>query len=150
MTAVIVVLNAGSSSVKFAVFAVAGTNLRPSYRGDFEGIGTAPHFFVSDTDGAIVADEPNSLAEVASQEDAVRRIFAWLDSHSGGLEVVAAGHRVVHGGPVYSEPVVVDGPTLEALAAYEPLAPSHQPHNLAAIRALSRYRPGLTYSNDSP
>ena len=79
----------------------------------FEEIGTAPHFFVRDMDGAIVADERDSLAEVASQEDAVHRIFAWLDSHSAGLEVVAAGHRVVHGGPVYSEPVVVDGPTAQ-------------------------------------
>ncbi len=144
MTRVIVVLNAGSSSVKFSVFAIAAADLRRLFRGEFEGIGTAPHFFVRDKDGAIVAAERHSLAEVGSQEDAVRRMFAWLDSHSAGLEIAAAGHRVVHGGPVYSEPVVVDGPTLEALAAYEPLAPSHQPHNLAAIRALSRFRPGLT------
>ncbi len=143
MTKVIVVLNAGSSSVKFSVFSVGDGGLLPLFQGEFEGIGTAPHFFVRDTDGATVAEERDSVAEIASQEDAVRRIFAWLDSHSAGLEVVAAGHRVVHGGPVYSEPVVVDGPTLEALAAYEPLAPSHQPHNLAAIRALSRHRPGL-------
>ena len=144
MTRVIGVLNAGSSSVKFSVFAVAGADLRPLYRGEFEGIGTAPHFFVRDMDGAIVADERDSLAEVASQEDAVHRIFTWVESHSAGLEVVGVGHRVVHGGPVYSEPVVIDGPTLDALAAFEPLAPSHQPHNLAPIRAVIRHRPGLT------
>ncbi|MGO8901735.1 MAG: acetate/propionate family kinase, partial [Isosphaeraceae bacterium] len=144
MTKVILVLNTGSSSVKFSVFSIGDGGLLPLFRGEFEEIGTAPHFFARDTDGAIVADERDSVAEVASQEDAVQRIFAWLDSHSAGLEVVAAGHRVVHGGPVYSEPVVVDGPTLDALAAYEPLAPSHQPHNLAAIRALSRSHPGLT------
>ena len=144
MTRVIVVLNAGSSSVKFSVFAVDGADLRRLYRGQFEGIGTAPHFFVMDAGGAIVVDERDSVAEVASQEDAVHRIFAWLESHRAGLEVVAVGHRVVHGGPVYSEPVVVDAPTLDALAAFEPLAPSHQPHNLAPIRALIRYRPGLT------
>ncbi len=143
MTKVILVLNTGSSSVKFSVFSVGDGGLLPLFRGEFEEIGTAPHFFARDTDGAIVADERDSVAEVASQEDAVQRIFAWLDSHSAGLEVVAAGHRVVHGGPVYSEPVVVDGPTLDALAAYEPLAPSHQPHNLAAIRALAKARPDL-------
>ena len=144
MTRVIGVLNAGSSSVKFSVFAVAGADLRRLYRGVFEGIGTAPHLFVSDKDGAIVVDERDSLAEVATQEDAVHRIFTWVESHGAGLEVVGVGHRVVHGGPVYSEPVVIDGPTLDALAAFEPLAPSHQPHNLAPIRALIRHRPGLT------
>jgi len=143
MTPVIGVLNAGSSSVKFSVFAVAGADLRPLYRGELEGIGTAPHFFARDMDGAIVADERDSLAEVASQQDAVHRIYAWFESHSAGLEVVGVGHRVVHGGPVYSEPVVVDERVLEVLTGFEPLAPSHQPHNLAPIRALSRHRPGL-------
>ena len=79
MTRVIGVLNAGSSSVKFSVFAVAGADLRRLYRGEFEGIGTAPHFFVSDADGAIVVDERDSLAEVATQEDAVHRIFTWVE-----------------------------------------------------------------------
>jgi acetate kinase len=143
MTEVIVVFNAGSSSVKFAVFAVAGTDLRPRYRGNLEGIGTDPHLVVCDAGGVTVADERDSLAGVAAQEDAVHRIFAWLVSHGAGLEVVAVGHRVVHGGPVYSEPVVIDGPTLEALDSFEPLAPLHQRHNLTPIRALARERPGL-------
>ncbi|MGA9925038.1 MAG: acetate/propionate family kinase [Isosphaeraceae bacterium] len=144
MTRVIGVLNAGSSSVKFSVFAVAGADLRPLYRGEFEGIGSAPHFFARDMDGAIVADERDSLAEAASQEDAVHRIYTWFESHRAGLEVVGVGHRVVHGGPVYSEPVVVDERVLEVLTGLEPLAPAHQPHNLAPIRALSRFRPELT------
>src|SRR5271166_4157628 len=100
MTRVIGVLNAGSSSVKFSVFAVAGADLRLLYRGEFEGIGTAPHFFTRDTDGAIVVDERESLADGATQEDAVHRIYTWLESHSTGLEVMGVGHRVVHGGPV--------------------------------------------------
>ena len=108
MTKVIVVLNAGSSSVKFSVFSVGDGGLLSLYRGELEGIGTAPHFFVSDMDGAIVADERESVAEIASQEDAVHRIYTWFESHSAGLEVVGVGHRVVHGGPVYSEPVVVE------------------------------------------
>ena len=143
MTSVIGVLNAGSSSVKFSLFAVNGTDLRPLFRGDLEGIGTDPHFFVSDAGGATVADERDPLAEVASPEDAVHRIFTWVESHREGLEIVGVGHRVVHGGPVYSEPVVVDGSTLQALAAFVPLAPSHQPHNLAPIREIQRRRPGL-------
>jgi acetate kinase len=144
MTRVIVVFNAGSSSVKFAVFAVAGTDLPPLYRGNLEGIGTDPHLVVCDAGGATVADEQESLAGIAEQEDAVHRIFAWLISQGAGMEVLAVGHRVVHGGPVYSEPVVIDGPTLEALAGFEPLAPLHQRHNLTPIRALMGERPGLT------
>ena len=107
MTRVIGVLNAGSSSVKFSVFAVAGADLRRLYRGEFEGIGTAPHFFVRDKDGAIVADERDSLAEVAPGRRRAPNLHL-VESHSAGLEIVGVGHRVVHGGPVYSEPVVVD------------------------------------------
>ena len=99
MTDVIVVLNAGSSSVKFSVFAVAGADLRPLFRGEFEEIRTAPHFFVRDADGATVADEHPAKSECATQEDAVHRILGWLKNHSAGLKIVAVGHRVVHGGP---------------------------------------------------
>ena len=142
MTRVIGVLNAGSSSVKFSVFAVAGSDLRPLFRGEFEGIGTAPHFFVTEG-GARVADAHFSEEEVATQEVAVLRIFDWLKGHGAGLELMAVGHRVVHGGPVYAEPVVVDERVLEVLTGFEPLAPSHQPHNLAPIRALAKDRPDL-------
>ncbi len=131
--------------------ALAGGDLRPLYRGHFEGIGTDPHFLVSDADGATVADERDSLAKVASPEDAVPRIFAWLGSHSAGLEVVAVGHRVVHGGPVYSEPVVVDGPTLEALTAFEPVAPARQPRSHPrGGRGPSRADPGGVFRHSLP
>jgi acetate kinase len=143
MTKVILVLNAGSSSVKFSVFSVGDGGLLPLFRGEFEGIGTAPHFLATEG-GARVADAHFSEEEVATQEVAVLRIIDWLKGHGAGLEMMAVGHRVVHGGPVYSEPVVVDERVLEVLTGFEPLAPSHQPHNLAAIRALSRSHPGLT------
>src|SRR5271157_6082953 len=143
MTKIIVVLNAGSSSVKFSMFSVGDGGLLLLFRGELEGIGTAPHFFVRDMDGAIVADERDSLAEVASQEVALHRIFAWLGSHRAGHEVAAVGHRVVHGGPVYAEPVGVDERVLEVQTGFEPLAPSHQPHNLASIRALAKAQPDL-------
>jgi len=142
MTKVILVLNTGSSSVKFSVFSVGDGGLLPLFRGELEGIGTAPHFFATEG-GARVADAHFSEEEVATQEVAVLRVLDWLKGHGAGLEMMAVGHRVVHGGPVYSEPVVVDGPTLDALAAFEPLAPSHQPHNLAPIRALAKARPDL-------
>ena len=130
------VLNAGSSSVKFSVFSVGDGGLLPLFRGEFEGIGTAPHFFVTDMGGAIVADERHSPGR--SRDAGSRRtphLRPGSKAHSAGLEVVAVGHRVVHGGPVYAEPVVVDERVLEVLTGFEPLAPSHQPHNLAPIRA---------------
>ncbi len=143
MTDVIVVLNAGSSSVKFSVFAVADADLRPLFRGEFEEIRTAPHFFTMDADGATVADEHPAKSECATQEDAVYRILGWLKNHSAGLKIAAVGHRVVHGGTVYAEPVAVDAQVLKTLTSFEPLAPSHQPHNLAPIRVLAKAYPDL-------
>jgi acetate kinase len=142
MTKVIVVFNAGSSSVKFELFASGDGGLTSLFEGELEGIGTAPHFFAS-KEGVQIADTHFSKEELATQDDAVRQVFTWLQSHREGLELIGVGHRVVHGGPVYSEPVLVDGPTLDALAGFEPLAPLHQPHNLAPIRAIRRLRPDL-------
>ena len=142
MTKIILVLNTGSSSVKFSVFSVGDGELLPLSRGQLEGLGTAPHFFAIEG-GARVADAYFSAGEVATQEDAVHRIFDWLKGHGAGLEIMAVGHRVVHGGPVYAEPVVVDERVLEVLTGFEPLAPAHQPHNLAPIRALAKARPDL-------
>src|SRR5512135_162610 len=144
MTKVILVLNAGSSSVKFSVFSVGDGGLHRLSRGKFEEIGTAPRFSATVEGEARVADAHFSAEEVATQEDAVHRIFDWLEVHGTGLEIMAVGHRVVHGGPVYAEPVVVDERVLEVLTGFEPLAPAHQPHNLAPIRALAKARPDLT------
>ena len=143
MTPVILVLNAGSSSVKFSLFRVAGEELRRLFRGQIEGLGTAPHLSVKDQAGTAVADRHFASTEVATQEEAVRGVLGWLKAHSEGLDLVAVGHRVVHGGPVYSAPVLVDPDVLLVLAGFEPLAPSHQPHNLAPIRELARARPEL-------
>src|SRR5512135_1399473 len=143
MTKVILVLNAGSSSVKFSVFSVGDGGLHRLSRGKFEEIGTAPRFSATVEGEARVADAHFSAEEVATQEDAVHRIFDWLEVHGTGLEIMAVGHRVVHGGPVYAEPVVVDERVLEVLTGFEPLAPAHQPHNLAPIRALAKARPYL-------
>lgn len=143
MTRVIAVLNAGSSSVKFSVFEVGGDVLRPISRGGFQGIGTAPHFLARDAAGATVAEEQLTPTAVATQEDAVHRLFDWLVAHGAGLDPIAVGHRVVHGGPAYAEPVFIDDRVLEVLTGFVPLAPSHQPHNLAPIRAVAKARPDV-------
>jgi acetate kinase len=143
MMQVILVLNTGSSSAKFSVFSIGDGGLLPLLRGKVEAIETAPHFHAENQAGVTLADDRFSESEVATQEDAVHRILGWLEAHDAGLEVVAAGHRVVHGGPVYAGPVRVDDRVMEVLTGFEPLAPSHQPHNLAPIRALTQARPGL-------
>jgi acetate kinase len=143
MTRVIPVLNAGSSSVKFSVFSVAGDGLRPLFHGGLDRIGTAPHFCARDAAGATIAEERLPPATIATQEDAVHHLFGWVKAHGEGLDVIAVGHRVVHGGPVYAEPIIVDERALEVLTGFEPLAPAHQPHNLAPIRALAKARPDL-------
>jgi acetate kinase len=143
MTPVILVLNAGSSSVKFSVFHVAGEELHRLFRGEIEGLGAAPHLSVKDEAGTAVADQRFDSSEVATQEEAVHRVLGWLHGHSEGLDLMAVGHRVVHGGPAYAAPVLADPDVLNVLAGFEPLAPSHQPHNLAPIRELLRARPDL-------
>ena len=73
----------------------------------------------------------------------MHHLFGWVKAHGEGLDVIAVGHRVVHGGPVYADPIMVDERALEVLTGFEPLAPAHQPHNLAPIRYLSKARPDL-------
>ena len=73
----------------------------------------------------------------------MHHLFGWVKAHGEGLDVIAVGHRVVHGGPVYAEPIIVDERALEVLTGFEPLAPAHQPHNLAPIRYLLKARPDL-------
>lgn len=137
----IAVINAGSSSIKFAVFQAASS---PSLvlRGQIEGIGTAPKAKLSDPGGKPLVeesfDDKNFDHAVATQ--AMMRIGAqWL----GGRDISAVGHRVVHGGVEYSEPLLVTNQVVDKLATLIPLAPLHQPHNLTPIRAILASHPSL-------
>jgi acetate kinase len=138
----ILVLNAGSSSIKFSIFeTTADRSLSPGPHGQVEGIGTAPRLQVSDANG-------RELAARALTSDghlsAIAAIREWFAGHIGSAaEFSGIGHRVVHGGLSYAEPVLVDDKVLADLTALEPLAPLHQPHNLAAIRAIARIAPDL-------
>jgi acetate kinase len=144
MTTDILALNAGSSSVKFALFELAaGDDLSLVSKGEIEGIGTAPHFRAVDTAGHILAERRWTEGGTLGHEAFLTQLFAWIEDHRGGRRLVAAGHRVVHGGTAFSTPVLVDDRVLTALDRLAPLAPLHQPHNLAAIRALKRIRPAL-------
>lgn len=136
--AAILVLNAGSSSVKFALFA-AGT-LKPLCRGGIEGIGSRARF-----GGAVGAQAHLFGGNLPEASDHAAATHWLLDRirRADGIDLRAAGHRVVHGGPDFAAPVVIDEAVMTALDALVPLAPAHQPHNLAAIRAVKSAWPDL-------
>jgi acetate kinase len=138
-----VVLNAGSSSLKFCVYRKPGAEpWRLEARGQIEGIGTSPRFSAKDRGGHTIADHaPKGAVDDARQAFDV--MAAWLRSRYSGVAVRAVGHRVVHGGATYSGPTIVTPMVLTELRRLMPLAPLHQPYNLAAIEAVSERLPGV-------
>ncbi len=141
MSDVILVLNAGSSSLKFCLFEADGA-LPLVSRGEIDGIGVHPRFVVRDAAGHVMEDAPPA-GRASSHQDLLAILLDWIDRHAAAATLVAAGHRVVHGGARFSAPALIDDGVLEALEQLVPLAPLHQPHNLDPIRALSRVRPRL-------
>ena len=142
MNSAILVLNAGSSSIKFAIYdAAAGNDAASRYGGEIDGIGHEAHLRAHDANGTRLADI--TIAGDGSHHAALSALLKWIASHSGEIELVCAGHRVVHGGRAFSGPVKITADVLQKLDALSPLAPQHQPHNLAAIRALARLHPAL-------
>jgi len=143
----ILVLNAGSSSVKFAVFTgVEESALRRVCGGSVEGIGEARARFASDSFDAgpgVTGNPTEREVAAANHGTALQVILDWLEGESDGLRFVAAGHRVVHGGTAFYQPVRLDAAVLARLKALIPLAPLHQPCALQAIEALQAQRPHL-------
>lgn len=139
----VLVVNAGSSSVKFSVHRVDGGAPVEAARGLLDGIGVRPHFTARVVDGGAAEDRALSASEAGDHAGAIAIVVEWLRGHLGGTKPIAVGHRVVHGGTAYAAPVRIDDAVLAALEALVPLAPLHQPHNLAAIRAISEKLPGL-------
>jgi acetate kinase len=143
MADAILVLNAGSSSLKFSVFLEAEPP-EPLLRGQLEGLYTKPHFVARDQTGAAVGEQEWPAGSQLGHDGAIDFLFTWgRDGALTGHRVAAAGHRVVHGGLTFTRPVRIDAAVLTALDALVPLAPLHQPHNLAAIRAVARLAPQL-------
>ena len=171
----LLVLNAGSSSIKFSVFTLPtdGGELELVCRGVQENIGEdTPHFKAFDHTGQVLVDiqltptsgqyrklgpdhrrratdpppppsaTPTAVA-IYDHQVALRDLLDWLEATPGLPEVIAAGHRVVHGGEEYSDPQLLTPEIVARLEYFVPLAPLHQPHNLAGIRALSAVRPDL-------
>jgi acetate kinase len=137
------VFNAGSSSLKFCVYRRTGDeHWRMEVRGQIDGIGLSPRFLAKDASGASITDE--TVGASIRDGRAVFDVLAdWLDGRYRGAQVLGVGHRVVHGGARYSGPCIVTPEILANLHALVPLAPLHQPFNLAAIEAVSERFPGV-------
>jgi acetate kinase len=144
MIPVLLVLNAGSSSLKFQVFDLLdGAEPRLVWKGLYEGLGGSAHSLVKDARGAILDETTWSSNDRLGHEEALMHLVAWLRQHQEGRTLAAIGHRVVHGGEAFSGPVLVDDAVLQALDSLVPLAPLHQPHNLEPIRIVRRRLPGM-------
>jgi acetate kinase len=139
----ILVVNAGSSSLKFQLFEIEpGSRVKRLLKGQLDGIGVRPRLRATKGDGAIAIDRMFSPEEVRDLPAAIQVTAEWLRG-TENVDLAAIGHRVVHGGPEYSEPILVSPEVLDRLARYVPLAPLHQPNNLAPIRTILELRPEL-------
>ncbi|WP_312363895.1 acetate/propionate family kinase [Ensifer sp.] len=138
----LLVVNAGSSSLKFQVFGITGAGLERQVKGQIGGIGTRPRLQAKDAQGAVLVDRSYDADAVRDLPAAIAAARDWLLTLQG-FRLHAVGHRVVHGGPDYAAPVLIDAEVLERLASYQDLAPLHQPNNLAPIRQAMAINPDV-------
>jgi acetate kinase len=139
----IAVLNAGSSSIKFSLFAQADGDLELTVRGQAEGLQTAPRFVARSASGETLSTHAWPGGTPLGHDAALEHIVAFLRTRMQGLSLRGIGHRVVHGGLKYALPMRVDRAVLQDLQQFVPLAPLHQPHNLAPIGLLFERQPEL-------
>ncbi|MFW9615585.1 acetate/propionate family kinase [Aquabacterium sp.] len=141
MTDAIAVLNAGSSSLKFSLF--TARIFRDLFHGQFEGLGASPHLVVKNRAGEVVLERRWDDGAHFDHEAALSHLMEVLPAFLHRIKVVAVGHRIVHGGVAFHEPVVLTPAVVDELAKLIPLAPLHQPHNLAPVRALMKLAPDV-------
>ena len=139
----IVVLNAGSSSIKFSLFVERGETLELDVRGQIEGLFTKAHFVSKAPDGTVIAEKSWPAGAKLGHDGALDHLIGHLRSELADDRLIGIGHRVVHGGLAYTQPVRVDAQVLKVLETFVPLAPLHQPHNLAPIRRALERAPEL-------
>lgn len=144
MLAMLLTLNVGSSSIKFALFRHAEpVPAQPELSGQIDGIGATPHLKAKDAQGRVLDDADLPIAGDGQHRAALAHLITWLHDHEAGWRIVGVGHRVVHGGQEYAQPIRLDAAHLARLKAFIPLAPLHQPHNLAGIEAMRAALPGV-------
>jgi acetate kinase len=142
MTDAILVINAGSSSIKFAAYAAGPASIPELLgKGQVEGLRTQPSFACKNAEGAVLGEHrwPTPITHAA----ALDYIIQWIEENATAVKVAAAGHRVVFGGSTYSGPTLVNASTLAQIEQLVPFFPLHLPHNLAAIKALAEQHPEL-------
>lgn len=143
MADVILVLNAGSSSIKFSVFEVQPKAQELLLRGQIEGLHTTPRFSAKDPAGATIGDHTWEQGTRLGHAGAIDHLVGFLRQNSKDHRLIAVGHRVVHGGTEFTEPTLITPEVVARLDKFVPLAPLHQPHNLLPIRVVAERRPEL-------
>jgi len=143
MTDAIAVLNAGSSSIKFSLFLPRDDQAELLARGQAEGIYTAPRFVAKDKEGKVMAEKSWPEGTKLGHDGAIDHLFAHVREKFTDYHLLGVGHRVVHGGLDYTQPVRVNPEVLAKLERLIPLVPLHQPHNLAPVKLLLERRPEL-------
>ena len=143
MADAILVLNAGSSSIKFSVFTVRADELAFAINGQIEGLYTAPRFRAKNAAGNEIDARKWDDGTRLGHDGAIEYLIQFLGEHREDHRLIAVGHRVVHGGLKYSEPTLINAQVIAKLEKFVPLAPLHQPHNLAPIRIVLERMPQM-------
>ncbi|MBC5785703.1 acetate/propionate family kinase [Ramlibacter sp. USB13] len=143
MADAIAVLNAGSSSIKYSLFLLRGDALELTLRGQVEGLYTRPRFIAKDKDGELLEETTWAEGVEMGHAGALDHLVPYVRRHLGRDNLAAIGHRVVHGGMDFDAPVRVTPAVVQQLRRFVPLAPLHQPHNLAAIDIVLQRLPDL-------
>jgi acetate kinase len=137
-------LNAGSSSIKFALFRRADpVPARPELVGQIDGIGAHPHLKAQDGTGRVLDDIDLPISGDGQHRAALAHLVRWLHEHEAGWRIAGVGHRVVHGAQDYAQPIRLDSVVIARLKDFIPLAPLHQPHNIAGIEAMRAALPDI-------
>ncbi len=144
MTDALLTINAGSSSIKFALFQNdSPVPARPELVGQIDGIGVTPHLKAKDKSGNTLDDADLPIVGDGQHRAALAHLVRWLQQHESGWRIAGVGHRVVHGAESYSRPIRLNDAHVAHLKEFIPLAPLHQPHNLAGIEAMRAAMPGV-------
>ena len=144
MADAIIVVNAGSTSLKFGAYGVDAAGALPLLcRGRIDSMQGDPHFVAKNSTGKPLEAHEWGEGHAIDHKTALHYVITWLESNVAGIKVVAAGHRVVLGGSRFEAPVRIDGDVLDYLESLEMMEPSHQAFNLRGARALAEAFPGL-------
>lgn len=143
MADAIVVLNAGSSSIKFSLFALAANDMNVVARGQIEGLFTSPKFVSKDQAGKVLSEKSWGEGKSLGHEGGLDHLVGYLREQLKEYQLIGVGHRIAHGGPDIAQPQRVDAALIKKLEQFVPLAPLHQPHNLAPIRFIQGRLPQL-------